>query len=1767
MNKMKKTKISIVLSILILISTIATVIGISGNKYTKDKGDYIDKFAITKKGGYNQGIYDLKYNSDEYYTTRNWDTDYDRIDDTKNIICANSRVGNKLGMKLIVAGIIDIDGGDTTITGPIAANSGKTENLGENAKRMAKLAYLTINGEISRNTAEEAVTYKSGWYGIYNSKLVNSKKADEYALKPGHGSDSGNGTWGESTNFSDAGKLKLTDEEKNNTAKDVNITGTETSKNSTNTKSNRAKVETGSWKFDGATYTAKIGPYTLGMKNFNANGVSQSIEMNVTKSNGEQTTWKNNLIIKRDSGNDTSGEYYIYVGGNHNISSVNKINYLKIKQTSKGINYKGRFIILATSEGQSRMVFHGTKEEGKESEVYLKIPILETNVSLQKYITKINGEDLTNNSTTLTNRKNTYSRSDERNKNAKKIVSKSEQNNMQESTYKRDNVVNIEAGDIVTYRIHVYNNSDVNADKVVVRDQLLYYDSNQYGEYQLESIIRDGNKEVKGDWKLASGTSTHEYEYTINNLGANSETYFDISVKLNTYITNVIANTAYIKDTTPTNKNEYRTKDRDYIKMKPYKVSLQKIVYSVNGINTDQNTRWKSWESTANVNNNPSNETYNRNNLYSKHNNPVTVANGDTVRYAIKVRNDGDTQANITKISDNLPSGVSLQGVYNQDGSKCSYTQNGNNIEITGESGLLGSKAEKIYFVDVTVTESNMSTRILRNYAIITGLKNKNGIEVADTTSSNNDDADYIQLKDITIEGTVWNDKALDKKQDNYNGIYDEGIENKLSGIKVELYRDGTGVISTTLTDDNGNYTFDASKIDASIVTEQCERYIKAPYTCKSNYSGTVEHGSNYWKENSYYSYYVRFTYDGITYTSTVFADVTSTNDKDSNAKEDNGVVRETRQNFNNRFSKINNQSGISYTTKNEEEYIPQSNHVYNEDTMSIQSSTNKIDLSNTDSLEALLTHVNLGLRGRDVFDLRLESDVYSTKITVNGETGTYNYDNNKVTVRKSDISVAEDAANFANESVTNEITETTQTVRKTDLDVNTANNNAINKYKGTGLGIEVTYKITVTNESQTDGTATKITNYYDNRYTFKKAYSSDNSELNTTNGNSGTNYKSIIITTPGTNLNQSATMDIYVVYTLNDPTSTLSELVTGAKTRIPTYNLAEIYEYTTRCGAGQTEYTRGLIDKDSAPGSVEKEQVRLTTTINQNTPTTGGNPSTIDYYFAGNNLSELKYEDDTYATPTLYFTSSDNGRTLEGTAFEDKTTVNNDKIRTGDGIMQEDENRVGKITVELMEKVGDNYIVRYRTSTNDDGTYKFTDFLPGNYIVHYNYGNIDETFLYGEAGNNQNKKSYNGEDFQSTNNIGTYGAKKLNDTEDYWYVYNETEKVSTGTDDTARRQKVSETVVDFNDDQMTVLNNAKAGKQENNDAAKEIADKTQMYANTPKMNITVEKTNLVNNECKQNTKFESYNITGMNFGIAEVPITTVDLQKHISSFTIKDSAGTNVIASAAKQENGEWKITAGNILATSDSSLIDVSIEDEKLQGARLEVNYNISSIITVEKNFDGKEGVDATIMGLVDYIDNDLSYNNDLGENSKYWELTDYEHAKESYTKQSKYINSKGEEITETRSGTLDSEGTIYTTIVKAKEGNPLLKSKEGTTVPITLEKTISATDTTVENIITSSINTYEYNNSVEITGIEYSNTNTDPTKKFSFRDRVRTTDRYIILSGRQHDSKTSETITIHPPTGANNVILYSVIAVISLAVLASGVVLIKKYAIKKD
>jgi uncharacterized repeat protein (TIGR01451 family) len=989
--------------------------------------------------------------------------------------------------------------------------------------------------------------------------------------------------------------------------------------------------------------------------------------------------------------------------------------------------------------------------------------------------------------------------------------------------------------------------------------------------------------------------------------------------------------------------------------------------------------------------------------------------------------------------------------------------------------------------------------------------------------------------QDCLISGIVWNDVAFDKTSTNYNGKYDQGSgkDSLLKDIKVYLYRNGVNdAVAETTTDSNGYYCF--RNIDLKNVSPT-EKYIKAKVNSETD---------NKWDETSgYYSYTVVFEYDGIKYTSTFDStgqriwgiDGNSTVGQYATSQYSNAQEKESdRKNLNNRFSTINNESGINYETINEENYLPQSRYKYNNSTMSITSSTNTINIADYKDKELKLQHVNLGLRGRDTLDLELTSDVYSVDVTVNNQTGTYYY-NNEVTITKNDIGVHADAAHITNESRKAGYDKLNQKVRSTDI-----NNEA---YGNTGLGINVTYKITVLNASVTNGTATKIVNYYDNRYEFINAKYNGN-ELSSENINGGNGYSGRLITTNGDMLTNSKSMDIYVTYKLKDPVGLLSNV-----SELPTYNMAEIYEYKSECANGQSEYTRGLIDVDSAPGSANTEKARLKGNKTDNN-------TTVQYFFNANNLDQLKYEDDTYATPVLYFVKDDSKRKLSGNVFEDLTTVNAEKVKTGNGIKDSNEINVYGATVELLENGTE---LRYSTTTDTEGNYSFEGFLPGNYMVRFRYGDTDNTVML-----DINPKSFNGEDYQATNNTGTYGANKISNRANYWYLDNEEKGISTAADNTNRRSEVSDNVYN-NPNIMQTLNDIRAGKSREQcveDNVNSLIEKTNMNASTQNILIGVEKAYLENDIVKQSNRFEDYEIKNLNFGIAEVPVSTIDLQKHVDELEIVDSAGINTIAKIKLQDDGKYKVDSGEVLAAGANEPIDVSIENEKLQGAKLRITYVITANINAEKNFDGGEVIRPSINGLVDFIDNNLEYNSALGENLKYWKLISFDDMQTAY----KGLWETGDSFTP--ASTVVNNANTHKVIIEATEDNPILKLKDGaTSVKLVLEKVLSSNDSGIEGIEMETQNMFGYGNIIEIKGLTY-NTPDGQEGGNPLRDRVRTTDRYIIVPGGSRDTATSEEIVIHPPTGDGGAIgiTYYIVGLASLCILAIGVFGIKKFIIKR-
>ena len=554
-NKSMKKKISIGLIIAIII--LATVyslnvvigktikIGKVNEQNRENGGDYINKFVNNMS---ENSFYKLTWDEikDKYYTS---DGTYESVTaKLKRVICMNEGKAdwyseyekNSYQRALRPAAIIDIEGGYVTVHGTIAKNNNKTY-VGEHAARLAYAAYE--EGRKVDWLPEAFVNYGKGWFNFYDN-ASNIDITKEPTLKATN----------QSTTYADKYQVDKKLYAQISTSGDG--VGT--------TIDNGIKKELGSFKVGGTTYQTKIGPYPLSGVS-SQSGVTKTVKVSV---DGKTYTG----II---NGND--GTYYLYFTN----KLAGEIDSIKFTQSYKG--YKARILILATNFSQSRAIMIGKKDQTIKSEVNLKLPQQEVDVSLQKYIIKVNDDTLTSNETSLTSRINKMTANSEKSDRVKEKISKS---NTATNEYKYEKPVNIELGDTVTYRVHVYNNTDIVATNVLVKDRLPYdeKDGNVVSYVEIVNIKDKNGTDITNQWTIVENPNEdnlNTYKHNIASLSANSNTYFDITVRYTSKSTNkekIYTNTAWISTTDLKNKSTYRTADRDYVKMKEYAVSLEKYI-------------------------------------------------------------------------------------------------------------------------------------------------------------------------------------------------------------------------------------------------------------------------------------------------------------------------------------------------------------------------------------------------------------------------------------------------------------------------------------------------------------------------------------------------------------------------------------------------------------------------------------------------------------------------------------------------------------------------------------------------------------------------------------------------------------------------------------------------------------------------------------------------------------------------------------------------------------------------------------------------------------------------------------------------------------------------------------------------------------------------------------------------------------------------------------------------------------------------------------
>ena len=427
-----------------------------------------------------------------------------------------------------------------------------------------------------------------------------------------------------------------------------------------------------------------------------------------------------------------------------------------------------------------------------------------TDVSLQKYITHVNGSS-------VASRKNQMTKSSESNTDVKKPnISKSNSATIPYK-YKYDSAVNIEAGDTVTYRIYVYNNSTVKASEILIKDRLPYYmksddshkaDKNRvkYLAASVERITKGASStDIKSSWTEETEASTGGtngckiIKYTLTDLAGGTETYFDVTLKFDTYLTGVLTNTAWISSSTPNNSETYRTADRDYVQMpSDYGVSLEKYVTKVGET------------SISGRNGHPTYEDENIPNYYKKIKNgtapgAVEVDVGDEVIYTLKLTNttSSDKSIKINQIKDSFDN-RGLKFIEVVDGSyggayKNSESTSGNRTTLEINT-VEGSRTEiaKGSSVYIYLKFEVIGEGLIENVAEVTKISNKNNVEVTDNDEAgrvNNTDRDWLKTKDYSVSLEKYVTKVNESPVSGRDGhpIYNEATTKSDSPVDLEV--------------------------------------------------------------------------------------------------------------------------------------------------------------------------------------------------------------------------------------------------------------------------------------------------------------------------------------------------------------------------------------------------------------------------------------------------------------------------------------------------------------------------------------------------------------------------------------------------------------------------------------------------------------------------------------------------------------------------------------------------------------------------------------------------------------------------------------------------------------------------------------------------------------------------------------------------------------------------------------------------------------------
>ena len=333
---------------------------------------------------------------------------------------------------------------------------------------------------------------------------------------------------------------------------------------------------------------------------------------------------------------------------------------------------------------------------------------------------------------------------------------------------------------------------------------------------------------------------------------------------------------------------------------------------------------------------------------------------------------------------------------------------------------------------------------------------------------------------------------------------------------------------------------------------------------------------------------------------------------------------------------------------------------------------------------------------------------------------------------------------------------------------------------------------------------------------------------------------------------------------------------------------------------------------------------------------------------------------------------------------------------------------------------------------------------------------------------------------------------------------------------------------------------------------ADELERRTYRYSYTPVLEVEVEYAR------KETTETTENKITGVDFGIVERPKSVLTLDQDISKVKVTLSDGITVLIDTEKNigtEHLAW-IAKGNKKVYDKKELMNIIMDGEITNGATIEIEY----YLTVTNNSNLGTGT-TRAKNILNYVANNLNFNGE--------DITEID-GKVYKNKDLWTVVSKDSVQNDTNASFVNKEIVDLSTqsvILQTTEGNPLTKNLapgEQVTATLKLNKVLSTEGSQDDLTFTNMSEIVEIENTFGRYDHEATPGNQKLEEQPMEHDTSGASNNTLFDNLGQPDEEHPQdgTIKITPPTGSTHI--YYVIGIVSVIVLALGIILIKKFVI---